>query len=242
MCTRMSRTLAVQIWSDVACPWCYVGKHRFDAALAAFPQRDSVRVTWKAFELERNAPTVYPASPNYAERLAAKYRLPVVRAIQMIDEMATRGAHEGIRFDFAKVRGVNTFAAHQLSAMAGHQSDPGLQHTLAERLFRAYFTEGRLLSDPEVLIELGAEVGLSPDLVRANLDGQSFANLARAEEHEAAEMGVSGVPFFLIGRYAVEGAQPPELLLRVLNQAWNETDNTGETELPQGAVCGPEGC
>lgn len=242
MCSGMTRTLAVQIWSDVACPWCYVGKRRFDAALAKFPQRDSVQVTWKAFELDRNAPTVYPSSPNYAERLATKYRLPVVRAIQMIDEMATRGAQEGIHFDFAKVRGVNTFIAHQLSALAGQQSDSALQHALAERLFRAYFSEGRLLSDPEVLIELGAEVGMSPELVRASLDGQSFAELARAEEHEAAEMGVSGVPFFLIGRYAVEGAQPPDLLLRVLNQAWNETVSTGETDFQEGAVCGPDGC
>lgn len=238
----MTKALAVQIWSDVACPWCYLGKRRLDAALAQFAHRDSVRITWKAFELDRSAPTVYPASPTYVERLATKYRMPVARATQMIDEMTARGAKEDVHFDFAKVQGVNTFAAHQLAVQAGHQKDPSLQHVLAERLFRAYFTEGKLLSDHETLIELARDVGLPADAVRACLDTETYAATARAEEEEAAAMGVSGVPFFTIGRYAVEGAQSAELLLRVLNQAWDEVGAEEEPAFDEGATCGPEGC
>jgi predicted DsbA family dithiol-disulfide isomerase len=116
----MAKTLSVQVWSDVACPWCYLGKRRLDAALEKFPHRDAVRITWKAFELDRSAPKVYPSSPNYVERLAAKYRMPVARASQMIDEMTARGAKEDVVFDFANVRGVNTFDAHQLAVQAAH--------------------------------------------------------------------------------------------------------------------------
>jgi predicted DsbA family dithiol-disulfide isomerase len=239
---RMSRSLLVQIWSDVACPWCYLGKRRLDAALAQFPHRESVQVKWKAFELDRHAPTVYPESPNYTERLAKKYGFPVQRAAQMINEMAARGAKEGVTFDFENVRGVNTFAAHQVAAFAARQDDGRAQHALAERLFHAYFTEGKVLSDHETLVNLGRDVGLDPNLVRAVLDGENHAAEARAEEAEAAELGVTGVPFFTIGRYAVEGAQPTELLLRVLNQAWQELDDAVSVQLEEGASCSVDGC
>lgn len=238
----MTQTLAVRIWSDVACPWCYLGKRRLDAALAQFAHRDAVRISWKAFELDRSAPSVYPSSPSYIERLAAKYRMPVARAAQMIDEMTARGAKEGVIFDFARVRGVNTFAAHQLAVQAGHQADPSVQHVLAERLFRAYFSEGKVLSDHETLIDLAGEVGLPVDAVRACLDTETYAPLARAEEDEASALGVSGVPFFTIGRYAVEGAQPTELLLQVLNRAWDEVGADAEPSFEEGATCGPDGC
>ncbi len=238
----MSKRLEIQIWSDVACPWCYLGKRRLDAALAKFEHSDAVRIHWRAFELDRSAPAVYPPSPTYTERLAGKYRMPVEHAARMIDEMTARGAKEAVEFDFSKVRGVNTFAAHQLSVQAGHSGDPELQHRLAERLFRGYFTEGRVMSDPETLIELATDVGMPSPAVRAALDTETYATEARAEEAEAATMGVTGVPFFTIGRYAVEGAQSSELLLRVLEQAWSEVGNEDEPSLEEGAVCGPEGC
>lgn len=238
----MAKTLAVRVWSDVACPWCYLGKRRLDAASSSFAHRDAVQISWKAFELDRSAPMVYPPSPNYAERLAAKYRMPVARASQMIGEMAARGAKEDVRFEFDKVQGVNTFAAHQLSVLAGHRGGPSVQHALAERLFRAYFTEGKVLSDHETLVALAGEVGLPQDEVRASLDAETYASETRAEEAEAAAMGVSGVPFFTIGRYAVEGAQSAELLLRVLNQAWDEVGLEEDPAFEEGAVCGPDGC
>lgn len=237
----MSKLLPIQIWSDVACPWCFIGKRRLDAALTQFPHRDAVRIQWKAFELDRNAPNVYPPKPSYIERLANKYRLPPARAAQMIDEMAARGAKEGLEFVFDKVQGVNTFSAHQVATYAAHSLDSSIQHALADRFFRAYFTEGKVMSDHETLAELAAEVGLDREAVRAVLDGETYVSETRAEENEAAELGVTGVPFFVIGRYAVEGAQPTELLVRVLHQAWQELDQNTVT-LDEGASCSVDGC
>lgn len=237
----MSKLLPIQIWSDVACPWCFIGKRRLDAALAQFPHRDAVRIQWKAFELDRNAPKVYPPVPNYIERLANKYRLPVTRTAQMIDEMAARGAKEGLEFVFDKVQGVNTFSAHQVATYASHSPDASIQHALADRFFQAYFTEGKVMSDHETLAELAAEVGLDAAAVRAVLDGETYVSETREEENEAAALGVTGVPFFVIGRYAVEGAQPTELLLRVLHQAWQELDQNAVT-LEEGASCSVDGC
>jgi predicted DsbA family dithiol-disulfide isomerase len=237
----MSKLLPIQIWSDVACPWCFIGKRRLDAALAQFPHRDAVRIAWKAFELDRSAPEVYPPTPNYIERLANKYRLPVARAAQMIDDMAARGAKEGLEFVFDKVQGVNTFSAHQVATYAAHAPDPSIQHALVDRFFQAYFTEGKVMSDHETLAELAGEVGLDPAAVRAVLDGETYVVKTREEENEAAELGITGVPFFVIGRYAVEGAQPTELLLRVLNQAWQELEPSAVT-LEEGASCSVDGC
>lgn len=238
----MTKTLAVQIWSDVACPWCYLGKRRLDAALAKFPHKDAVRITWKAFELDRSAPPVYPPSPNYAERLAAKYGTPVARANRMLDEMGARGAQEDVLFAFDKVRGVNTSTAHRVLVHAAHLPDPNIQHALAERLFRAYFSEGQVLSDSETLVELAEQVGMPADAVRTGLEAETYASEVRAEQAEAAAMGVTGVPFFTIGRYAVEGAQSTELLLRVLDKAWQEVRDEAEPSFDEGATCGPDGC
>lgn len=237
---RMPRWLPIQIWSDVACPWCYLGKRRLDAAIAQFPHRDSVRIVWKAFELDRQAPEVYPPEPSYAQRLANKYRLALPRAQQMLDEMRARGTGESVTFDFSKLCGVNTFAAHQVSSYAAAVDDGRKQHDLAERLFRAYFTEGRVLSNHETLVELARDVGLDEAAVRAALDTQSYAMAARQEEQAAAEMGVNGVPFFVIGRYVVEGAQPAHVLLEVLLRAWNETEDT--LSISDGEACTVDGC
>jgi predicted DsbA family dithiol-disulfide isomerase len=238
----MSNTLPIQIWSDVACPWCYLGKRRLDAALAQFPHRGAVEITWKAFELDRNAPTVYPPKPDYIERLANKYRFPTARAAQMVREMTERGASEGVEFHFDKVRGVNTFAAHQVATYAGHLPDANVQHDLAERLFRAYFTEGKVLSDHETLGALAEDVGLDGSSVKAILDGGNYIAETRSEEDEASQLGVTGVPFFVIGRYAVEGAQSTELILRVLQQAWQEIEVSDVVQVEEGASCSPDGC
>jgi predicted DsbA family dithiol-disulfide isomerase len=235
------RQLEIQIWSDIACPWCYVGKRRLEVALSRFEHRDSVVIHWRAFELDRTAPKVYPPSPNYVERLAHKYRFATARAQQMIDDMAARGASEGIDFKFAAVVGVNTFLAHQMSTFADKTNNVA-HNELAERLFKAYFTDGKTLSDAETLVELGVQVGLPEAQLRAALDCEQFAPEAREEQSLAASMGVSGVPFFVIGRYAVEGAQPPEQLLRVLNMAWQELPEKLVLEEGDGVVCTPEGC
>lgn len=237
-----TRQLDIQIWSDIACPWCYVGKRRLELALARFEHRDSVKIHWRAFELDRNAPKVYPKSPTYTERLAQKYRFATARAQQMIDDMAARGANEGISFKFVDVVGVNTFLAHQLSTFSHETASNAVHNELAERLFQAYFSDGRTLSDPETLIEIGVKAGLSEAELRAALDCETYAPEVRREQALAASMGVSGVPFFVIGRYAVEGAQPPEQLLRVLDVAWKELPEKLVFEQGEGESCTADGC
>lgn len=232
------KTLNIEVWSDIACPWCLVGKQRLEAALAMFPERAQVKVQWRAFELDPGAPAVQPASPSLVERLAAKYGMPVAEAQRRIDDMTTLGRGEDIDFRFDRVRGVNTFAAHRVLSLAAER---GVQAAAKARLMRAYFTEGEVLSDPETLVRLGGEVGLQADDVRAALQDDARAEAVRAEEREARSLGINGVPCFVFDRrVGVSGAQPPEALLRVLREVWDalpEPDAAGEAP-----VCGPEGC
>jgi predicted DsbA family dithiol-disulfide isomerase len=230
----MAKKLHVDIWSDIACPWCYVGKRRFEAALARFEHAGDVTVRWRAFELDPSAPAVLDGA--YAERLARKYRTPVAEAERMIAHMTGVAAAEGLSFDFGRVRAGNTFDAHRLLHLAaGH----GLQHAAKERFLRAYFTEGEAIGDRDVLRRLAVEVGLPPDEVASALAGEAHAAGVRADEEEARALGITGVPFFLLGgRWGVSGAHPAETLLGALRRAWD-----GLPELvAEGAVCGPEGC
>src|SRR5687768_12148382 len=138
--------MKLEIWSDIACPWCYVGKRRFEQALASFPERDSLEITWRSFELDPSAPRVRPGTA--AEHLAGKYRLPLERAEAMNANMTTQGAKEGIEFNFDRLRMGNTFDAHRLIHYAASE---GRRTEMVERLFKAYFTEGASLGDHEVL-------------------------------------------------------------------------------------------
>jgi predicted DsbA family dithiol-disulfide isomerase len=232
------KKLLVEIWSDVACPWCYVGKRRFEAALANFPHRAAVEVRWRSFELDRSAPRVLDGSILYAARIAKKYGVPVAKAEQMIATMTNTAAQEGLDFHFEKIRPGNTFDAHRVLHLAAvHEKGDRAK----ERFLRAYFTEGEPIGEPEVLVRLGGEVGLDRDEVRATVAGDRFASEVRADEAEAEAAGIHGVPFFVIGgRYGVSGAQPPEKLLEVLSYAWEQVS---EDQTPsEGAVCGPDGC
>lgn len=231
-------SLRVEIWSDIACPWCWVGKRHLEAAKSRFPH--PVEVVWRSFELDPNAPRASEADPplDYVERLARKYRVSRDAAQAMIDRMIGIGAADGLDFRFDRARPGNTFDAHRL---LGWAAEHGRQDALKERFFHAYMHEGRSISDPDVLVSLAAEVDLPPDGARAVLESNAYAEEVRAEEALAAELGVTGVPFFVIaGRYAVSGAQPAELLLQALHRAWSETKP--RSSIPVGDVCGPDGC
>ncbi len=208
----------VEIWSDIACPWCYVGKRRFEAALAAFEHRDEVTVTWRSFELDPEAPrsTDLPA----AERLAGKYAMSVEQAEAMHAQMTERAAAEGLELHFDRTRSGNTFAAHRLIHLAAAHD---AQDTVKERLMRAYFTEGEPIGDPDALVRLVAEVGVDSDEARAVLDSDRYADAVREDERLAGRLGIRGVPFFVLDRrYGVSGAQPADLLLKALEHAWND--------------------
>jgi len=234
------KKLDVQIWSDIACPWCYVGKRRLEAALARFPHRDGVEITWRAFELDPTAPRVRDSAAPYASRLAAKYGASVAQAEGMIRNMTATAATDGLDFRFDEIRPGNTFDAHRLLHLA---ADRGLADAAKERLLRAYMTEGEPIGEPEVLVRLASDVGLDPDEVRSLLAGDAYTRAVRRDEAEAQELGIRGVPFFVFDRrYGVSGAQPADTLLRVLEKAWQELREPDPVILAEGAACGPDGC
>jgi len=218
--------LAIEIWSDIACPWCYIGKRRFETALESTPAAGPVSILWRAFELDPSAPKRYPERPGHNERLARKYGVSVAQAEQMVLRVVTLGKPEGIEFDFDMLRGGNTFDAHRLLAFARSSPTPTAQAALKERLLRAYFCEGAQIADPAVLSRLAADVGLDADAAVTMLESGAHASDVRHDEAAAAQLGIRGVPFFKIGRYGVSGAQPAELLGEVLTKAREELDNS----------------
>ena len=206
--------MKIDIWSDIACPWCYVGKRRFESALERFEGKDGVEVKWHSFELDPGA------APSRTESqtalLATKYGMPLEKAQAMNARMTSEAAKDGLEFHFDRVRVTNTFDAHRLVHLAHAQ---GLQDAMKERLFRAYLTEGALLSDHTVLTTLAAEVGLDADAVRETLSSDRHAADVRADEARARSLGISGVPFFVVDeKYGVSGAQPADVLLEVMRE------------------------
>lgn len=212
--------MKVEIWSDVVCPWCYIGKRRFESALARFPHRDQVDVEWKSFELDPDAPPTQDLRGTHAEQLSAKFGRPLDQIEEMLDRVTTTAAGEGLGFRFDLNRGGNSFDAHRLLHLA---KASGRQDQVKERLDRGTFTEGLAVSDHEALTALAVEAGLDEAEVRAVLASDRFADDVRADEAQARAHGISGVPFFVIdGRYGVSGAQPADLFLQGLTQAWGD--------------------
>ena len=204
----------VEIWSDLACPWCYVGKRRFEAALERYEGRDEVQVTWRSFELDPSAPA--ERELGGAEHLAEKYGMSVEDARQRQAQLAELAAEDGLDMRFDLTRGANTFDAHRLTHLA---ADHGRQDAMEERLLRAHHTEGELISDHATLARLAADVGLPADQVRDTLGSDRYAEEVRADEAAAARLGIRGVPCFVVDRArGASGAQPPELLLELLRQ------------------------
>ncbi|HVC84851.1 MAG TPA: DsbA family oxidoreductase [Solirubrobacteraceae bacterium] len=207
----------VEIWSDVACPWCYVGKRRFEAALAAFEHRDEVTVTWRSFELDPTAPR--EREVDLATHLAEKYGTSQEQALAMQQRMRGVGAGEGIEFRHDIARGGSTFDAHRLLHLAAAHDR---QDALKERLLRAYHTEGEPIGDPATLERLAVEVGLPADEVRDVLAGDRYAGDVRDDERTATSFGISGVPFFVVDRsIGASGAQAPDILGELLSRGWN---------------------
>ena len=230
--------MRVEIWSDVVCPWCYVGKRRFEAALAQFPHADEVEVVWRSFELDPGAPT--ERTGDYVTHLAQKYGRSRADAQGMLDSMTATAAEAGLDFRFDRARPGNTFDAHRVLHLA---ADRGVQGALKERLLRATFTEGEPIADRDALVRLATEVGLDPDEVREVLATDRYAEAVRADEAQAAAFGIRGVPFFVVDRtYGVSGAQPSDALLQVLEQAWSERPLTMVAAATGTAACESDGC
>jgi predicted DsbA family dithiol-disulfide isomerase len=231
----MKKTLKIDVWSDIVCPWCAIGKRRLEVALSRFPHRDDVEVVWRAFELDPSAPAVREG--DSATRIAEKYGRTKAQAEAMIQTVTEAAAKDGLHFELARSRAGNTFDGHRVLHLAAAR---GLQDAVKERFFRGYMSEGQAIGEHEVLVRLASEAGLATEEVRAVLASDRYASEVRADEEAARKLGIHGVPFFVLaGKYAVSGAQPADAMLRALEQAWRSLP---ETAVQDGAACGPDGC
>lgn len=231
--------MKVEVWSDVVCPWCYIGKRHLESALAEFAHAAEVEVVWRSFELDPSAPAVRDG--DYAHRLASKYAVSVSEASAMIEQMTARAARVGLSFRFDLARPGNTFDAHRLLHLG---ADRGIQDEVGERLLAATFTEGAPIGDTDTLLRLAVEAGLDGAEARSVLGSDAYTEEVRADERRAAALGITGVPFFVVdGAYGVSGAQPAEVLGSVLQRAWTERQTavvgSGRHDAPgcEGGAC-----
>ncbi|HEX3815513.1 MAG TPA: DsbA family oxidoreductase [Mycobacteriales bacterium] len=210
--------MRVEIWSDVVCPWCYLGKRRFERALESFEHSDAVEVVYRSFELDPSAPA--GAGTPTVELLSSKYGMTVEQAEQAQREMAERAEQDGLTFELAELRSGNTRDAHRLTHLAKAH---GRQADLTERLHRAYFTEQKSVFDAASLTDLAVEVGLGRAEVEQVLAGDDYGDAVAEDEATASSLGATAVPFFVIDRrYGISGAQSAELIAEALDQAWVE--------------------
>jgi predicted DsbA family dithiol-disulfide isomerase len=228
----------VEIWSDVVCPWCYIGKRRFESALRQFEHVGQVEVRWRSFELDPRAPL--RRSGDMAGHLAAKYRLGLEQARERLRTLDQLAAGEGLQFNLAETKGGNTFAAHRLLHL-GNERGRGDQ--VKETLLHSYFVDLQPVGDPDVLQAVGERAGLDRTEVTELLAGERFADAVRADEAEAAGLGATGVPFFVFDRaFAVPGAQEPEVFLMTLRRAWSKAHPAVVVGAGNGAACTGDEC
>jgi predicted DsbA family dithiol-disulfide isomerase len=233
--------MLVEIFSDVVCPWCSIGKRRFEAALERFEHADEIDVVWRAYELDPEAPAVREG--DYLDRLARKYGMSRQQAASAQERLTQSAAAEGLDFHFERARPGNTFDAHRLLHYA-RDAGPGLQDVLKERLFLAYFTEGAPIGDAETLVRLAGEAGLDPAQAAEIVAGERYTEEVRADEREAMELGVTGVPFFVVdGKFGIPGAQDADTILNVLERAWAKAHPLEMATVPaDGGTCEGDNC
>ncbi|MDO5677582.1 MAG: DsbA family oxidoreductase [Propionibacteriaceae bacterium] len=238
-------SIDVQIWSDIACPWCYIGKRRFEKALASFPQRDQVRVTWRSYQLD-------PTLPEHDHRSEVDYLteakgMPRQQVEQMLEHVATNAAGEGLTYDFAGLVVANSRKAHRVLqlAKAADAADGGsCTDALKEALLAAHFEGAEDISDVEVLARLATEAGLDEDEARAAVDSEELDSAVDGDIALGRQIGVQGVPFFVFdNKYGVSGAQPPEVFAQVLETvAAEQAPKLITIDGEAGDACGPDGC
>jgi predicted DsbA family dithiol-disulfide isomerase len=232
--------MRVEIWSDIACPWCYVGKARFEKALDAFPHRDDIEVVHRSFELDpgRAKGDIQPV----ITMLTKKYGMSEAQAQAGEENLGTQAAAEGLEYRTRDRDHGNTFDMHRLLHLAKEQ---GRQDELIQLFYKANFAEERsVFGDDERLVELAVAAGLDADEARKVLaDPSAYADEVRADEREAGELGANGVPFFVLDRkYGVSGAQPAEVFAQALEQAWSNHSPLKLIQENDADACGPDGC
>ena len=236
--------MKIEIWSDIICPFCTIGKRHLELALEQFEHAEDADIIWRSFELDPNAPD--EVEGNVAEGVAQKYGISLEQSIESQKDVARRAQAVGLTFNWENARLGNTFNAHRLIHLAAQH---GLEDAAQEVFTTAYFSRGKSLGNDAVLTELAQEIGLDENQVQEVLHSDAYADAVRADETRAQQLGIHGVPFFLIEeKWAINGAQPPEIILGALRQVWAElhpqqtpqfiaVDGTGNAP-----TCGPAGC
>jgi predicted DsbA family dithiol-disulfide isomerase len=235
--------MRIEIWSDVVCPWCYIGKRRLETALGGFEHADDVEVVYRSFELD-------PGAPRHGHELttgvlARKYGRTEAEMRQMQQQLVATAAEEGLAFRLLENVHTNTIDAHRILHLALETGGPALQRDLKEALLAAYFVRAEDVGDHAVLRAAATEVGLDEGRVAEVLATDEYAHAVQADIAQARAYGATGVPFFVVDqKYGVSGAQPADVFSRVLDQAWAEShpvlDLVGSSG--DGVVCGPDGC
>jgi predicted DsbA family dithiol-disulfide isomerase len=237
----MENQLKIQIWSDVMCPFCYIGKRRIEEALSLFDNKDSIAIEWKSFQLDPS----FVATPNESiiDHLAEKYRKDTDWAQTMVDNMTENAKRSGLDFHFEKAILANSLNAHRLLHLAKKHN---LSNELEELLFKAYLTDGKDVNDLKTLELLGLEVGLEKEAIENVLHSDLYANEVRQDQEQAQSIGVTGVPFFVFdNKYAVSGAQATDVFLKTLEKSWEEGNYKTKLQLQNTTdenSCGIDGC
>ena len=222
--------MKVEIWSDVVCPFCYIGKRKFEKALEGFGAKDKVEIEWKSFQLDPDMKPIPGQSVH--EYLGKRKGGTTADGKKMNDHMAAVAKQVGLEYNFDQAIINNTLSAHRLLHFA---KEHGVQNVLKERLFRAYYTEGKDIADTDTLVELAAETGLDATEARKALAENRFEDAVQADQHLAYQIGVQGVPFFVFNnKYAVSGAQSPDVFAQVLEKVWEEEKPTIVVESGEG--------
>lgn len=230
--------MKIEIWSDVACPWCYIGKRRFEAALAEFPHADSVEVQWRSYQLDPSLPEHYDGTE--LDYLSSRKGLAQEQVRQMFSHVAEQAKGEGLNYKFDDVVVANSFTAHRLIHLAAAH---GKQDLAKERLLSDHFEHGKDIGSRDYLSTLGIELGIDAEEVAELFTTDKYSDDVRRDFAEARALGITGVPFFVIDRkYGLSGAQPTALFTQALEQAWQEAHPLIAVGNSSGEACGPDGC
>lgn len=234
--------LSVDIYSDIACPWCFIGKRRFEKAVEALPFSEKIDVKWHAFQLDPSLPDHYEGSE--LDYLVKAKGMPADQVAGMLQHVAEQAAAEGLSYDFDALRPANSFTALRLLALAKNHD---MGNAMKEALLSAHFEKGLDTGDKETLQRIAEHIGLDAAEAAEVLTGDKYTDEVRADGVRARELGVSGVPFFILdNKYGISGAQPSEVFEQALSQVWKEIGGGHlqmvSTPPADGEACGPEGC
>jgi predicted DsbA family dithiol-disulfide isomerase len=238
----MENKMKVEVWSDIMCPFCYIGKRNYEAGLKQFADSNNIEIIWKSFQLDPTIPQETDGTENVYEYLAARKGMSYEQSVHMHDSVVATAKKAGLEYNFDKAVIANSFNAHRMIQLA---KTKGLGDAAEERLFYAYFTEGKNFGNTDILIGLGKDIGLTESEVKTALTDDAYAYKVTHDIQEAQQLGVRGVPFFVFDRkYAISGAQPPQAFLETLERSfseWRKENPVSPFEVSEGPSCTTDG-